>query len=63
MQDSLIFKVDDAPPKINKISIHTPIGSVDTGDDNPVLDYLVVCLVFMGFCLWIYVRFFRILKK
>lgn len=63
MKDSLIVQVDYVLPETNKISIQTPIGSVDTGDDSPVLDVLIVGLIFGAFCLWIYARFFHALKK
>ena len=61
MKDTLLQVAEYPTPQ--SIRFETPIGSISTGDDSPVLDALVVCLVFGAFCLWIYVRFFRILKK
>ena len=61
MKDTLLQVVEYPTPQ--SIRFETPIGSISTGDDSPVLDALVVCLVFAGFCIWIYARFFRILKK
>jgi hypothetical protein len=62
MQDTLLTVTKDFPQP-NKISIHTPIGSIETGDESPGLDVLIVCLVFVAFCIWVYARFFIILKK
>ena len=61
MKDTLLQVVEY--PTSQSIRFETPIGSISTGDDSPVLDVLIVCLIFGAFCLWIYVRFFRILKK
>jgi hypothetical protein len=61
MKDTLLQVVEY--PTSQSIRFETPIGSIQTGDDSPVLDVLIVCLIFGAFCLWIYVRFFRILKK
>ena len=61
MKDTLLQVVEQ--PTSQSIRFETPIGSIQTGDDSPVLDVLIVCLIFGAFCLWIYVRFFRILKK
>ena len=61
MKDTLLQVVEYPTPQ--SIRFETPIGSIQTGDDSPVLDVLIVCLIFGAFCLWIYVRFFRILKK
>ena len=61
MKDTLLQVVEYPTPQ--SIRMETPIGSIQTGDDSPVLDVLIVCLIFGAFCLWIYVRFFRILKK
>jgi|TARA_R110002051_G_scaffold88750_2_gene156452 hypothetical protein len=65
VQDTLfkIIELEKDFPQPNKISIHTPIGSIETGDESPVLDVLIVGLVFVAFCIWIYARFFVILKK
>ena len=61
MKDTLLQVAEYPTPQ--SIHFETPIGSISTGDDSPVLDVLIVCLIFGAFCLWIYVRFFRILKK
>ena len=61
MKDTLLQMIEY--PTSQSIRFETPIGSIETGDDSPVLDVLIVCLIFGAFCLWIYVRFFRILKK
>ena len=61
MKDTLLQVAEYPTPQ--SIRFETPIGSIQTGDDSPVLDVLIVCLIFGAFCLWIYVRFFRILKK
>ena len=61
MKDTLLQVAEY--PTSQSIRVETPIGSISTGDDSPVLDVLIVGLIFGAFCLWIYVRFFRILKK
>ena len=57
IKDSLTLK--DAYPKPQKISIHTPIGSIETGDDSPAIDVLIIVLVFSAFCIYVYARFIR----
>ena len=59
MKDSLIIQVEEILPQPNKISIHTPMGSIETGDDSPVLDVLIVALVFSAFCIYVYAKYFR----
>ena len=59
MKDSLIIQVEETLPQPNKISIHTPMGSIETGDDSPVLDVLIVALVFASFCIYVYAKYFR----
>jgi len=45
------------PPQ--KIRIETPIGSIETLDDNPMIDGLIVILAFVAFCFYSYARYFR----
>ena len=59
MKDSLIIQVEEILPQPNKISIHTPMGSIETGDDSPVMDVLVIFLIFGAFCIYVYAKFFK----
>jgi len=54
MEDTL-----SRPPLPQKIRIETPIGSIETMDDNPVMDGLMIVLVFVAFCFYVYARHFR----
>tara|TARA_Y100001951_G_C11037409_1_gene128315 strand:+ start:200 stop:370 length:171 start_codon:yes stop_codon:yes gene_type:complete len=47
------------PPQPQKIRIETPIGSIETMDDSPILDGSIVILVFAAFCFYVYARHFR----
>lgn len=57
MKDTLLQMADY--PTTQSIRVETPIGSISTGDDSPVLDVLVVALIFGAFCIWVYARFFK----
>ena len=45
------------PPQ--KIRIETPIGSIETMDDDPIMDGSIVMLVFIAFCFYVYSKYFR----
>ena len=53
MEDTL-----NRPPLPQKIRIETPIGSIETMDDNPVIDVLMIILVFFAFCFFVYAKYF-----
>ena len=57
MKDTLLQVADY--PTTQSIRVETPIGSIETGDDSPVLDVLVIFLIFGAFCLYIYAKFFK----
>ena len=57
MKDTLLQMADY--PTTQSIRLETPIGTIETGDDSPVLDVLVVGLIFSAFCIWIYAKFFK----
>ena len=44
------------PPQ--KIRIETPIGSIETMDDSPVIDGVMIILVFFAFCFFVYAKYF-----
>jgi hypothetical protein len=57
-----IFNMNDTlniiqPPQ--KIRIETPIGSIETLDDSPIMDGSIVVLVFAAFCFYVYSKYFR----
>ena len=56
MQDTLIQLI---PPVPQKILVQTPIGSIQTMDDNPIVDMLIIILIFTAFCIYIYARYFK----
>ena len=59
MKDTLFSIVNDDPPP-QKIRIETPVGiNIETPDDNPILDGLIVVLGFCAFCFYVYARYFR----
>jgi hypothetical protein len=47
------------PPQPQKIRVSTPIGSIETMDDNPIVDVLIIILIFTAFCIYIYARYFK----
>jgi hypothetical protein len=57
MKDTLL-QVSDYPTT-QSIRVETPIGTIETGDDSPVLDVLIVALVFSAFCIYVYAKFFK----
>ena len=57
MKDTLL-QVDEYPTT-QSIRVETPIGTIETGDDSPVLDVLVVSLIFSAFCIWIYAKYYK----
>ena len=42
-----------------KIRIETPSGSIETMDDDPMIDGLIVILAFVAFCFYSHARYFR----
>jgi hypothetical protein len=57
MKDTLLQVAEY--PTTQSIRLETPIGSIETGDDSPVLDVLVLGLIFAAFCIYIYAKYFR----
>ena len=57
MKDTLLQVVEY--PTTQSIRVETPIGTIETGDDSPVLDVLIVALVFASFCIYVYAKYFR----
>ena len=57
-KDTLVKIVKDVPQP-QKIRVETPIGSIETADDNPVMDGLIVILIFFSFCFYVYGRYFK----
>jgi hypothetical protein len=49
-------------PRPQSIRMETPIGSIETIDDNPLIDGLIVILMFIGFCFYVYARYFKKVK-
>ena len=47
------------PPQPQKIRVETPIGSIQTMDDNPIVDVLIIILVFTAFCIYVYAKYFK----
>ena len=56
MKDTLVYNILHPPQKIR---IETPVGSIETMDDSPVVDGLMIILVFFAFCFYVYARHFR----
>jgi hypothetical protein len=56
MKDTLIVRDILHPPQ--KIRIETPIGSIETMDDRPMIDGLIIILVFFSFCFFVYAKYF-----
>ena len=46
------------PPLPHKIRIETPVGSIETMDDSPMIDGLMIILVFFAFCFFVYAKYF-----
>ena len=57
MKDTLLQMIEYPTPQ--SIRMETPIGSIETGDDSPVLDVLIVGLIFGAFCIYVYARYFK----
>lgn len=46
------------PQSMQRIRVETPVGTIETMDDNPIFDGLVVVLVFAAFCFYVYAKYF-----
>ena len=57
MKDTLLQVVEY--PTTQCIRVETPIGTIETGDDSPVMDVLVIFLIFGAFCIYVYAKFFK----
>ena len=57
MKDTLLQVAEY--PTTQSIRLETPIGTIETGDDSPVLDVLIVALVFVSFCIYVYAKYFK----
>ena len=57
MKDTLL-QVSEYPTT-QSIRLETPIGTIETGDDSPALDVLVVVLIFSAFCTYIFAKYFK----
>jgi hypothetical protein len=57
MKDTLLQVAEY--PTTQSIRVETPIGTIETGDDSPVLDVLIVALVFASFCIYVYAKYFK----
>lgn len=59
-KDSLVGIIKDLPEPPQKIRIETPIGiNIETPDDSPIIDGLIITLGFFAVCFYIYARYFR----
>ena len=62
--DTLVGIMQEAPHQPNKIRIETPIGiNIETPDDNPIIDILVIILTFVAFCLYVFGKYIKNNKK
>ena len=55
MKDTLLQLM---PPPSQKIRVQTPIGSIETMDDSPIIDGVMIILVFFAFCFFVYAKYF-----
>ena len=56
MKDTLLQLM---PPPSQKIRVQTPIGSIETMDDNPIIDVLIIVLIFSAFCIYVYAKYLK----
>lgn len=57
MKDTLLQLMP--PPQPQKIRVQTPIGSIETMDDSPIIDVLVIVLIFSAFCIYVYAKYLK----
>jgi hypothetical protein len=57
MKDTLLQLMP--PPQSQKIRVQTPIGSIETMDDNPIIDVLIIVLIFSAFCIYVYAKYLK----
>jgi len=50
-----VFDILHPPQKIRN---ETPIGSIETMDDSPMIDGVIIILVFFAFCFFVYAKYF-----
>ena len=58
-QKDTLFKIVKDVPQPQKIRVETPIGAIETADDNPIMDVFIIVLIFSAFCIYIYAKFLK----
>ena len=56
MKDTLLQIVEQPSPQ--SIRMETPIGTIEV-DESPIIDVLIIVLMFSAFCIYIYAKYFK----
>ncbi len=56
MQDTLLQIAEY--PTSKSIRMETPIGSIEV-DESPIIDVLIIVLMFIAFCIYVYAKYLK----
>ena len=48
----------DGQPSLKSIRMETPLGAIEV-DESPIIDVLIIVLMFSAFCIYIYAKYFK----
>ncbi len=57
MKDTLLKIVKDVPQP-QSIRMETPIGAIEV-DESPMIDVLIIILMFSAFCIYVYAKYLK----
>ena len=57
MKDTLL-QVDSESIRSESIRMETPIGAIEV-DESPIVDVLIIVLMFSAFCIYIYAKYLK----
>jgi len=56
--DTLFQAAQDPMPTSKSIRMETPLGAIEV-DESPIIDVLIIVLMFSAFCIYIYAKYFK----
>jgi len=57
MKDTLL-QVDSESIRSESIRMETPIGAIEV-DESPIVDVLIIVLMFSAFCIYVYAKYLK----
>ena len=56
MKDTLLQVIEQ--PVSKSIRMETPIGAIEV-DESPIIDVLIIVLMFSAFCIYVYAKYLK----